>query len=189
MKEVILAPGGDEAQSGTYLLRICVSQDERLAFGRFRGGRQILVPAGDYVYVGSAMGKRGSPLAARALRHCTRRAPRPPHHIRAGLLAVFSQIGLGGGKLYPPQDKKLHWHIDYLVDLPSVEIVQVFILRSAERMEGRAARWLAAQPETAVLAKGLGAGDVPGGTHLLRALAGARWWGTLKKEWESGRVP
>ena len=46
---------GGESQAGSYLLRIRVSEDLSLSFGRFNRGKEIAVPVGEYVYVGSAL--------------------------------------------------------------------------------------------------------------------------------------
>ena len=69
---------GDHGVQGVYLLEIALSQPLTLAFGRFQQGRRFTLPAGTYLYVGSALGQRGATtLAGRLLRHATRTmAPR-----------------------------------------------------------------------------------------------------------------
>ena len=50
---------GDESQAGTYILRIHLKEDTSLQFGRFKKGKLISLPAGDYAYVGSALSEKG----------------------------------------------------------------------------------------------------------------------------------
>ena len=104
---------GNEGQGGAYLLRLQVQREVKVCFGRFQGGRPILVPQGDVVYVGSAMAQQGSmTLARRLLRHATRRDRRNPQRIRGNLLQVLEEVGLGTDSLKPPDKKKLFWNID-----------------------------------------------------------------------------
>ena len=49
---------GDDSQAGTYVLRICLKEDTTLQFGRFKKGKLISMPAGDYTYVGSALSEK-----------------------------------------------------------------------------------------------------------------------------------
>lgn len=160
---------GDQCYTGAYVLWIRVATGLRLAFGRFQGGRPVNVPAGAYAYVGSAMGRRGAPaLAGRLLRHATRTSDKPPQAIRAAMLDQFAAAGLATGTLRPPATKRLHWHIDYLLDEMAVVIEEVTVVRTAARVESRLARGLAAAQGSAPLAPGLGASDMPGETYLLR---------------------
>jgi Uri superfamily endonuclease len=172
MKAVVIF--GDESLGGIYLLRLRVVRDTAVHFGRFRGGQAITVPAGDCLYVGSAM--RG--LAARLLRHASRTAVDRPHPIRAEMMAAFVDAGLVKA-IRPFSPKRLHWHIDYLLEQPALELIQVFVLRSAVRLETAVARQLAQDPATFIIAPGLGARDDPGGTHLLGVRADAAWWRAL----------
>jgi Uri superfamily endonuclease len=171
---------GTRSQAGTYLLRIGVHERVLVRFGRFRGGKSISMPAGDYLYVGSAMGPKGaSSLARRLLRHATRTGVRRPHAIRAQMLAFFPAIGLGVPHLHPPAGKTLYWHIDYLLEEPVAELKHVFMWRQSRPLERALAEWLENEPETAVLATGLGARDMPGQTHILAVSAHPDWWQTL----------
>ena len=53
-------------------------------------------------------------------------------------------------------------------------------LFTSDRREGDVARHLENDPHTSYLAKGLGAHDLPGNTHLLRIdNADATWWEDL----------
>lgn len=159
---------GDSSHTGAYVLWLEARADLALSFGRFRGGRVIAAPAGQYAYVGSAMGRGAASLAGRLLRHATRRGDRPPHAIRPELAARLAEAGLrpAGGPL--PSAKRLRWHIDYLLDEAAVEIVGVAAIRAGARLESDLARRLAGLPGAIPLAAGLGASDARGETHLLR---------------------
>ena len=165
-----LSPG----RGGAYLLRLTVRRPLQVVFGRFRGGRPVAVPAGECLYVGSAM--RG--LGRRLVRHATRTGGRPPHPIRAEMLARFPAAGLGED-LLPRRGKSLRWHVDYLLDDPAVVLRAALVLRSARRLEASLAGFLQADPHTFPLAPGLGAGDSPGNTHLLGVRAPEAWWASL----------
>ena len=154
--------GGDTSCSGgVYVLRLRVAAPLAVVFGRFRGGQPITVPAGDYFYVGSAL----NGLGARLLRHATRRGDRPPQAIRD---ALAGQLAAAKLPARPPAAKRLHWHVDYLLDEMAVELAGVWAWRTAAPLESALAAWLAAQPGILPLAAGLGASDDRGQTHLLR---------------------
>ena len=171
---------GDDAQSGAYVLRLLVHERLALSFGRFRGGKAVTVPAGVYLYIGSAMGRRGAiSLGRRLVRHATRTGQAAPHPLRATMLETFAAVGLGGENLLPRNAKRCFWHIDYLLDQPAVELTHLLVIRSPMRLEARLAQLLEQDPYTHILAKGLGAKDVPGNTHLLAVAADAAWWTAL----------
>ncbi len=167
--------GGDAAcPGGVYVLRIRVAAPLSLSFGRFRGGRVVAVPAGNYLYVGSALGRRGagSP-AGRLLRHATRTGDHPPHALRDTLLTALRAAGLAAPGQPPPRGKRLYWHIDYLLNETAVELTGVTLIRTAARLESALSRRLAEQPGVAPLAAELGAADLPGETHIFRLAVGA----------------
>ena len=171
---------GDDSQAGTYILRIRLKQDTPLQFGRFKKGKLISLPASDYVYVGSALSEKGATsLARRLIRHATRGDNKPPHTIRKEMINQFIGCGLGSGDLLPKRGKTLHWNVDFLLDLQYAEIVNIFAIRSPERLENRIATRLERDPQTEVIEPGLGANDAPGSTHLLRVRADCRWWTLL----------
>ncbi|HLF88723.1 MAG TPA: DUF123 domain-containing protein [Anaerolineales bacterium] len=171
---------GDEGQGGTYLLRIHLREETELAFGRFQGGKMVTLPAGDYIYIGSALNPRGATsLALRLLRHATRSGERPSHPIREVLHQRFREMSLGSGQLVPSKTKKLHWNVDHLLDLFDAELVGVVAIRSPIRMEAELGHWLVTDLGTEIIAAGLGANDVPGGTHVLRVVGGETWWDEL----------
>ena len=92
----------------------------------------------------------------------------PAHALYDPLFRDMKQAGLINGRFQPPAQKKLHWHIDYLLNESAVSLSHVMLIRSQVRLEGKLGQWLLAQPETAVLLPGLGASDVKGHSHLLR---------------------
>lgn len=121
---------GSESQGGVYILRLWVAEMLRVKFGRFQQGKSIAVPPGEYVYVGSALGQKGSgSLARRLLRHASRSDAANPQPIRQHLLVLFPQIGLGPQPLRPPTGKKLRWHVDFLLDESGVELKMVCLVR------------------------------------------------------------
>ena len=140
----------------------------------------ILLPAGEYAYVGSALAEKGATtLARRLVRHATRSGDQRPHPIRETMLRRFAEYGLGDANLLPRRGKTLHWNVDFLLDLPSAELVGISAIRSRKRLEDRFAKRLEEDPHTSVIERGLGANDVPGNTHLLRVSAAEEWWGSL----------
>ncbi|MBP6017422.1 MAG: GIY-YIG nuclease family protein [Candidatus Promineofilum sp.] len=159
---------GNDSETGAYILWIEVAEDIAVTFGRFQNGRPVAIATGYYAYVGSAMGRRGSSsLVGRLLRHATRSGEKPPHALRALMPEAAAAAGLRVPAALPA-GKRLHWHIDYLLDNPAVEIAHIRMLRSGLRLESELARALAAQPCFAPVAPGLGASDAAGETHLFR---------------------
>ncbi len=168
---------GENHQSGAYLLRMRVQHPLSICFGKFNRGASILVSAGEYIYVGSAMGTRGaSSLARRLLRHAGRTNAQNPHAIRAEMLSAFEAAGLGKSPLVPSARKTLHWHIDFLLDDRAVSLSHVIVIRTAEHLESSLARRLAAHPDTFSLADGLGASDARGETHLFGIKNADAFW-------------
>lgn len=171
---------GDEVQSGSYVLRIRAHGVLNIGFGRFKRGKVIPIPTGECVYVGSALGRKGAmQLGRRLVRHATRASQQSPHPIRSHLLEICETIRLGEGNLLPPKEKKLFWHIDYLLDHPNVDLTHIILIRSLRRLEAQLAQLLEQDPHTFILAKGLGANDLPGNTHLLGVKADEVWWASL----------
>ena len=171
---------GDNSQAGTYILRIRLKEDTTLQFGRFKKGKLISLPAGDYTYVGSALSEKGpTSLARRLIRHATRSTNRPPHAIREEMMNQFAECGLGNGNLLLRQEKTLYWNVDFLLDLRSAEIINIIAIRSSKRLEYTIAELLERNADTQIIEKGLGANDAPGNTHLLRVNADETWWASL----------
>ncbi len=168
---------GNAGVQGVYLLRLALSAPLPVAFGRFAGGRVFVLPAGDYLYVGSAMGKWGATaLAGRLLRHATRSGDQPAQAIREALFAELQQASMHPKR---PTHKRCHWHIDYLLDQADVTLCQIYALRTATPIEAQLARWLMAEAVTTTVVPGLGASDDRGATHLLSVTAPTAWWQAL----------
>jgi len=149
---------GSPQKSGAYVLELRLQYDLELTFGRFQNGRSFLLRRGWLYYVGSALAGR---LPSRLLRHASRAAG-PPHALREGLLNYFRELGW---RVKPPHKKTLHWHADYLME-SAAELAAVHVFFGDRPMEAQleaALRALGAAP----LAPGLGAGDRPGGSHVL----------------------
>ena len=171
---------GDASQAGTYVLRIRLKEDTTLQFGRFKKGKLISLPAGHYVYVGSALSEKGATsLARRLIRHATRSGNKPPHTIREEMITRFAECSLGPPELLPKRSKTLHWNVDFLLDLQSTDIINILVIRSPERLENTIARCLERDPRTDIIEPGLGANDAPGSTHLLRLRADNISWASL----------
>ncbi len=176
---------GGSQTSGTYLLRIRVMEALAVQFGRFQRCTPILVPEGDYIYLGSALGQRGSvSLPNRLLRHASRSQGQPAHALRPQLWQDLQTI-FPERPLILPTHKKLRWHVDYLLDEVTVELVQVLVITNDLRLEHELGQMLLAFAGTAVLAPGLGATDMPGNTHLLAIPAADPWWHTLVNHLEA----
>jgi len=171
---------GEGAIRGVYVLRIVTNRALQISFGRYGGGAPLLVPAGELLYVGSAMACSGSmTLARRLLRHATRAEPHPPQAIRPALLAALYAAGLAGEDIRPPANKKLFWNIDFLLNELAVELLQVFAVRSSLPLEAELASLMAAETACDPLAPGLGAHDHPGSTHIFIVQEDQRWWQAL----------
>ncbi len=176
---------GESTASGAYVLRIRVDVPLAVVFGRFQAGEPVALPAGEYVYVGSAMGLKGaSSLARRLLRHATRSSGRPPQPLRPELLAALVKANLLAPSARPPASKALHWHVDYLLDKSAATLAGVIALPSPVRHETALAQLVANDRHTIAPASGLGASDAPGATHLQRialqeALSPEQWWESL----------
>jgi Uri superfamily endonuclease len=142
------------ANSGTYLLWIEVEQP--LRFGAGALGELALEP-GTYLYVGSA--RRA--LGARVRRHLTRAAGRP--HVPV-VLDGWTLASLG-----PLRPKRLHWHVDHLLEQSAARVREVTLL-VGRHCECRLAGDLRREAGATVPLLGFGASDCRKrcGSHLLR---------------------
>ncbi|MBM3216774.1 DUF123 domain-containing protein [Candidatus Poribacteria bacterium] len=173
---------GSTGSAGSYLHRIRVSVPLAIVFGRFRGRELIHVPAGEYVYVGSALSSRGSTsLARRLVRHASRSGENPPHAIRDLLLTEHASLGAPTPDLLPRSGKTLFWNVDHLLDRLEAELIGIIAVRSPVRMERELALLVASDAGTTPLAKRLGANDLPGVTNLVRVEAASGWWEELAR--------
>jgi Uri superfamily endonuclease len=64
--------------------------------------------------------------------------------------------------------KKLHWHIDYLLTLPSARVREIILYPAAPGQECRQNKRIAAKPDAVVILKNFGASDCKSGcpSHL-----------------------
>lgn len=90
---------------GAYLLYISVINTITIPIGKLG---EVLFPQGEYIYVGSAFNQKtpSNFLENRVIRH-----------------------------LKPPEYKKMHWHIDYLLANPNVRISNVVLIPSSQHDE------------------------------------------------------
>jgi Uri superfamily endonuclease len=180
---------GEPGPSGAYLLRIRLQITCDVVFGRFHGGRAVPLLAGDYLYVGSAMGRAGSAtLANRLLRHARRSGVQLPHPIYHELVSRFFALGWLPDRQITLRPKSLRWHIDYLLDYAEAELAQVYLFCSPTRQEEALAQSLMADPATSIPMPGLGASDDRGRTHLLCATGDEEWWHSLSTLAHDGEI-
>jgi Uri superfamily endonuclease len=126
---------------GTYASLLKLDKQERITVGKLG---TFDFPVGYYLYVGSALGPGG--LRARLARHR-----------RGGENSSQSNSGQTG--------KKLHWHIDYL--LQRAQLVEVWSVASEEKLEcrwGEVARRLSGAQ---VPVRGFGSSDCRCLAHLI----------------------
>lgn len=169
--ERLILLGDGQVEAGTYVLRLRVPVDVWVRYGRAQP-HPIHTPPGEVVYIGSALGKRGMPLARRLLRHACRASGHPPHPIADALMAQWG--------LPLPRKKSLRWHVDYLLQNKDVALTHVVAVRSHARLEPALAAWIASQPGFVPIAAGLGASDAPTAAHLLYNSAPLdAWWRAL----------
>ena len=171
---------GNNLPCGIYVLLITVLSDLDLKFGRFKKGKVIHLPRSNYLYIGSALGQKGSTsLARRLVRHATRTSDRKPHQIRPQMLEFFPNIQLGKGDLRPSKPKNLFWNIDHLLNCTEVEINGLVGLRIEAKLETEIGKQLELRPDTHIIEKGLGANDIKENTHLLQFVDSNRNWPSL----------
>ena len=159
---------GNKYTMGSYILFIRISSSFQLAFGRFQKSRLFSIPDGDYLYIGSALGKRGDPLARRLIRHASRSNGKPPHKIQSEIIKLFSKNDAVKSCAFIASEKKLHWHIDYFLEHSEAEITHVLIMRHPEKLEHHLSEFLASIRETSLVAPRLGAQDTRNSSHILR---------------------
>jgi Uri superfamily endonuclease len=134
-----------DAEPGTYALLLKLDRQERITVGKLG---TFDFPVGYYLYVGSALGPGG--LQARLARH--RRDSESSSQLNS------DQTG-----------KKLHWHIDYL--LQRTQLIEVWSVASEERLEckwGKVARRLSGAQ---VPVRGFGSSDCRCPAHLIHFAA------------------
>lgn len=131
---------------GTYILVLSMESRQRIRVGRFG---EIELPAGWYLYAGSARGPGG--LQARLARHRRR-------------------LGAHGTA------KRAHWHVDYLREVATW--AGAWICAGDRRLECVWAARLRALPGANVVAPGFGASDCgcPGHLVHLQTLPADNWF-------------
>lgn len=168
-------------QAGTYILRINLSEEKTVVFGRFDKGRPIHLEKGEYLYIGSALSSKGSTtLGNRIQRHCDRTPPKPPHDIRPKFQDFCDAVGIKYTN--NPADKTPFWNIDHLTNLIEAEIIGIIAIRYPEPLENTWSEYIESQPYTSVFAKGLGANDNEGHTHLQKSEITNSEWSDLVKQ-------
>jgi Uri superfamily endonuclease len=134
-----------DAEPGTYALLLKLDRQERITVGKLG---TFDFPVGYYLYVGSALGPGG--LQARLARH--------RRDSESSSQSNSDQTG-----------KKLHWHIDYL--LQRTQLIEVWSVASEERLEckwGKVARRLSGAQ---VPVRGFGSSDCRCPAHLIHFAA------------------
>jgi Uri superfamily endonuclease len=159
---------GNKYHMGSYILFIRISSPVQVAFGKFQKSNIFTLPESDYLYIGSALGNSGTPLAARLIRHAGRSGTKRSHNIRKSLIKHF--FGDAGALRYTSDvsKKKLHWHIDYLLDCAEAEIEHIVIIRCPSKIEHKLSAFLDSLEDTCPIARRLGAQDTRNSNHLLR---------------------
>lgn len=117
-------------RKGNYLLQLQVTKKCTISSLR---GQSYTVPAGYYLYIGSAFGSGG--LRARLARHLR-------------------------------SEKKMHWHIDYL--LTHATVVSVWEIALVDSREHKIAQFFSGQKKFSCAIPRFGASDCTCETHLFR---------------------
>ena len=163
---------GEAGPAGVYLLRLHLLRPVALSLGKLQQGRIFHFAPGPYLYGGSALGQRGAAsLGRRLLRHATR-CSGPAHPLQRRLRRAFPAIP-------PPATKRLHWHVDYLLEQPAALLTGALVLRTARPLESAVASWLIHRPYVHIPASGAGASDTPDRAHDLAVGPFAGWWAHL----------
>ncbi|MFX1236698.1 MAG: DUF123 domain-containing protein [Promethearchaeota archaeon] len=112
---------------------IYISKDTQIKIGSL-GFVQFF--KGYYLYVGSAMGQKGSStLLNRIKRHIS-----------------------------PPENKNKHWHVDYLLESPNACVQKLILIPIKHKIECLIAKELSQKAESAI--KGFGSSDCRCLSHL-----------------------
>lgn len=135
--------------SGTYALVIYQPRKQTIRIGSLG---EFEFPRGYYLYIGSAM----NGLGARIARHLVsnRLASRAANEKDKAAIGQWRE-----------RKKKMHWHIDYLLEHANVE--QVWTHRGEERFECLWAQASLQLPKAKIIASRFGASDCKCATHLI----------------------
>lgn len=130
-----------DTEPGTYTLLLKLDKQDRITVGKLG---TFDFPAGYYLYVGSALGPGG--LRARLARH--RRGSESPPQSNPDQTA-----------------KKLHWHIDYL--LQRAQLIEVWGVASEKRLECKWSEVARRLSGAQVSVRGFGSSDCRCPAHLI----------------------
>lgn len=159
---------GNYQFGGTYVLEIWIKDDVSVQFGRFKNGQKFHLSSGRYLYIGSAMTSHNRhALLQRLTRHATRTEQHPPLKIRKKLIIWAHQHNINEKNIILKQNKKLHWHIDYVLNNLNVEINNIILIPSEKSYESMIAKSLLLSDSITVPIMGLGATDKKKETHFL----------------------
>lgn len=127
---------------GSYLLAVYLQKAKSIIIGALG---EISFRKGFYIYVGSALGEKGSSsLLNRVKRHVS-----------------------------PPDQKKTHWHIDYLLNDEDVVIITLYLIPSGQKMECDVAAQLLEISDGPI--KNFGSSDCNCESHLFYFERGFPW--------------
>jgi Uri superfamily endonuclease len=174
--EEVISINGDINLGGIYILRIVITKSLATQFGKFKNGLPIQFEPGYYLYLGSAQGK-GAMLAHRVIRHLNRTGKKSNQPILEEVTQHLSS--LISNALPAARQKKLQWHIDYLLDNEHVTVKSVIMIGHPYPLEEKIAQLLMHDPHTSIIEPGLGAQDYRDHTHLLKVSASTAWWSQL----------
>ncbi len=167
-----------EHPNGTYVMRIKLTKSRDIVFGRFKKGKIIHLKRGYYVYIGSALAKKGSSaLGNRLRRHTSRSNGDKPHQIQSILLGFFDNLGIKYTN--KPSPKKLFWNIDHLLDMEEAEISDIIFTRNPTPLENSWSEFFEGLTDTYIFEKGLGANDGKGHTHVQYSRISDIQWKTI----------
>lgn len=176
---------GAPGVQGGYLLRMRVDNSFWVTFGCFNRGRRTYIDSGVYLYLGSAVGFHGSAsLPYRVMRHTLRSGNRTPHKIRKALFKYFIENNLVDDGIEKFVSKRVHWHVDYLLDQVETELTNVLLLCSRSRVERLVYDLICEKDELEIIERGLGASDSRNLTHLWRLNETDLFWRLLIRELE-----
>ncbi len=149
-----------DIRRATYVLAIHLKESSVIQIGT-RTDKKIAFPAGYYVYIGSAMGRKGSSsIQNRLIRHATRRNGK--HQGILGLLRkqLFISTQLKSPTIPAQYSKKLHWHIDFFLENHNTSIKKIYVIFTSQPLEEKLSLFLNSHNAFAPIEKGLGASDM-----------------------------
>ncbi len=161
-----------DIRRGAYVLAIHLKESSVIQIGT-KTDKKIVFPAGYYVYIGSAMGRKGSSsIQNRLIRHATRRNGK--HQVILDLLRkhLFISTQLKSSAIPAQYSKKLHWHIDFFLENHNASIRKIYVIFTSQPLEEKLSLFLNSHDAFLPIEKGLGASDMKCPlTNLLHANA------------------